>query len=49
MAATAFHFIYWREARKRRLAAQADVYSRDRRFASIFEHTLDGILILDDQ
>jgi len=49
LAATAFHFIYWREARKRRLAAEADVYSRDRRFASIFEHTLDGILILDDR
>jgi PAS domain S-box-containing protein len=47
-AGVAFHLFYWRETRKRRIAEDAEVYSREREFSSIFEHALDGILILDD-
>lgn len=49
LAAVAFHFFYWRDTRKRRIAVEADSYSKEREFASIFEYALDGILILDDQ
>ena len=49
LAAVGFHFSYWREARKSRVAIDAENYSRERQFTSIFEHALDGILILDDQ
>jgi len=47
-AVVVFRFIYWHEARTRQIAAQAAVSSREREFASVFENTLDGILILDD-
>jgi PAS domain S-box-containing protein len=49
LAVVGFHFFYWREARKSRVAIDAENYSRERQFTSIFEHALDGILILDDQ
>src|ERR1700739_3425179 len=49
LAVVAFHLFYWRDARKSRIADDAENYSREREFASIFEYALDGILILDDQ
>jgi PAS domain S-box-containing protein len=48
LTSTAFHLFYWRAARRRRIADDAMVYSRERELSSIFEHALDGILILDD-
>ena len=48
VAAGAFRLVYWRTAITRRIAADADAYSRERELTSIFEHALDGILILDD-
>jgi len=47
-AVVAFHFFYWYDARKRRIEVETEHYARRREFASVFEHTLDGILILDD-
>jgi PAS domain S-box-containing protein len=49
LAVVAFHLFYWHDARKRRIAIDAENYSRERQFTSIFEHALDGILTLDDQ
>jgi PAS domain S-box-containing protein len=48
VAAGIFRLIYWRTAVRRRIVADADAYSRQRELTSIFEHALDGILILDD-
>src|SRR5438132_6815570 len=45
----AFHFFYWRDARKRRIQVDTQNYEREREFRSVFEHALDGILILDDR
>ena len=47
-AAGIFRLIYWRIAVGRQIAADADAYSRGRELTSIFEHALDGILIIDD-
>jgi PAS domain-containing protein len=41
--------LYWHRERKRRILLDHEAYAREREFASVFEHTLDGILILDDQ
>ena len=49
LAVVALHLFYWRAARKRRIQIDTENYAREREFASVFEHTLDGILILDDQ
>jgi PAS domain S-box-containing protein len=48
VAAGVFRLIYWRIAVRRRIIAEADAYSRERELTSIFEHALDGILILDN-
>jgi PAS domain S-box-containing protein len=48
VATVVFRLIYWRTATKRQIAADADAYSRERELTSIFEHALDGIVILDD-
>src|SRR5437762_5074533 len=40
LASTAFHLFFWRAARRRRIADDAMVYSRERELSSIFEHAL---------
>ncbi|HEX3880759.1 MAG TPA: PAS domain S-box protein [Bryobacteraceae bacterium] len=48
IAAATFRLVYCRIAVRRRIAADANAYSRERELTSIFEHALDGIVILDD-
>src|SRR5258707_9715784 len=48
LSVVALHLFYWRDARKSRIKIDKENYAREREFASVFAHTLDGILILDD-
>jgi PAS domain S-box-containing protein len=43
------HAYYWLRAGRERHAVAHAFYATEREFASVFEHALDGILILDDQ
>ena len=47
--ATALHFITLAKARDEQRKADTAFATTDRGFASVFEHALDGILILNDQ
>jgi len=49
VCALALHAFYLLHAGRERHAAADAFYVTDREFASIFEHALDGILILDNQ
>lgn len=44
-----FHLVYWQDERKRRIRIDTETHAKEREFASVFEHALDAILILDDQ
>ena len=43
------HLYYWRHVWREQRTADSAFHASDREFASIFQHTLDGILILDDR
>ena len=43
-----FPVLYWSDARIRHIRIDSAAYARQREFASIFEHTAEAILLLDD-
>jgi PAS domain S-box-containing protein len=42
------HLSYWQHARRKQQTADSAFHVSDLEFASVFQHALDGILILDD-